>query len=138
MNEAPIFFEFDQQRSAYLALDTLTELGYRPEFVDGAARPTLHIHVDKQDVASALEIAQAHGGRLAEQASSGLTETDAFAMAYDLDEGIRIPAHVVNEDFTDSYASPAAPEAAAYDRDPPAGYDLSEETYDGFSAGIRL
>lgn len=132
MNDAPVFFEFDQDRSAYLALDTLQELGYKPDLVEGAGKPTLHIHIDKQDVASALEIAQAHGGRLTERAE-GLQEADAFGLAYDLNEGIRIPAHVVTEDFTDSYAQPASIEA-----EPPEEYDPSADTYSGFSAGVHL
>jgi hypothetical protein len=148
MSDTPIFFEFDLKRAAYLALDTLLELGYRTSFVEGAEKPTLHVHVDKQDVASALEIAAAHGGRLTERGEAP-SEERAFAMAYDLDEGIRIPAHVVNEDFTDSYVHPEAPAAAAESDDRGGslidsgnafgeGFDPSGDTYDGFSAGIRL
>jgi hypothetical protein len=132
MSDAPIFFEFDQDRSAYLALDTLQELGYRPDFVEGAGKPTLHIHVDKQDLTSALEIAQACGGKLTERVD-GLQDGEAYSLAYDLNEGIAIPAHVVTEDFTESYAHPS-PDAYG----PPDAYDLSGETYDGFSPGVHL
>jgi hypothetical protein len=145
MSDTPIFFEFDQDRSAYLALDTLQELGYRTSLVEGAEKPTLHVHVDRQDVTSALEIAAAHGGRLTERGGA-LTGEQAYAIAYDLDEGIRIPAHVINEDFTDSYIRPDASAAAPGGRGSPIdsgnaygeGFDPSGDTYDGFSAGIRL
>lgn len=132
MNDAPIFFEFDQDRSAYLALDTLQELGYKPDFVEGAGKPTLHIHVDKQDLTSALEICQAYGGKLTERAA-GLQDEDAYTLAYDIDEGIRIPAHVVTEDFADSYTHPSPVSA-----EPPESFNPSEETYDGFSPGVHL
>jgi hypothetical protein len=81
-----------------------------------------------------------HGGRLVERADS-LTEEGAFGMAYGLDDGIRIPAHVVNEDFPEEYAhSSETAEASFPDRDGLAAraFDPSENSYDGFSAGIRL
>lgn len=143
MSDEPIFFEFDQERSAYLAMDTLQELGYESGFVDGAGKPTLHVHVDRQDVTSALEIAQAHGGRLTD-CGDAMSEEGVYRMAYSLDEGIRIPAHFVNEDFTDDYAQPSALDAAesgslldganAFH----GGFDPSEETYDGFTPGVRM
>ncbi|MFC0211596.1 hypothetical protein ACFFK0_03875 [Paenibacillus chartarius] len=144
MSDSPIFFEFDEERSAYLALDTLHELGYRPNFVSGTEKPTLHIHIEKQDLTSALEIAQAYGGRMIELEDKAPSEEEAYAVAYDLDEGIRIPAHVVAEDFPEDYAHPQAEagdasgtlidDANAFH----GAFDPSGDTYDGFSAGVRL
>ncbi|MUT67777.1 hypothetical protein [Paenibacillus sp. NEAU-GSW1] len=88
-----ILFDFADASSAAIACDTLQELGYEP-MMHEANR--VHIHVEGADLTSALEIAQAHGGRLVEQAAIGseaVTDT-----AYSLN-AITIPAHVVNEDW---------------------------------------
>ncbi|UJF32875.1 hypothetical protein [Paenibacillus hexagrammi] len=134
----PIFFEFDQQRDAYLALDTLEELGYKPEFVQEADKPTLHIHVDEQDITSALEIAQAHGGRLMENVKTQREEA-TYAMAYDLENSIRIPAHTVNEDWPEGYATQNSAYASdEVPTDEEAAFDPSADDYNHFSAGIRF
>ncbi|MFD0694611.1 hypothetical protein ACFQZT_10955 [Paenibacillus sp. GCM10027628] len=138
-NSVPIFFEFEQERDALLALDTLEELGYKPNLLTDS-KPTLHIHVDDQEVTSALEIAQAHGGRLVERTQSQ-PEAATFAMAYDLEGSIRIPAHTVNEDWSESYASAAAAswkDADSVPSDEEAAFDPSADDYNHFSAGIRL
>jgi hypothetical protein len=137
MSSLPIFFEFDQEKDALLALDTLEELGYSPNLLTHMEKPTLHIHVDDQDLTSALEITQAHGGRLVEKNEN--SPEAAFAMAYDLEGSIRIPAHVVNEDWSDDYAS--TPPHLANDAIPneeEAKFDPSTENYDHFHSGIRL
>lgn len=100
MNSA-IWFQFEDQQSAGFAFDTLQELGYEPTIHPGEQKPTLHIHVDRSDLTSALEIAQAHGGVLIEQ--SDIEDGEAFNQAYRLDE-VNIPAHVVNEDWPEWYA----------------------------------
>jgi elongation factor P--beta-lysine ligase len=136
MSSSPIFFEFEQVRDALLAMDTLEELSYSPNFLADAGKPTLHIHVDDQDLTSALEITQAHGGKLIEKAESR-AEPAAFAMAYDLEGSIRIPAHVVNEDWPEEYASMpdhGAGDAILSEED----FDPSTDDYDHFSSGVRL
>ncbi|MBD0382419.1 hypothetical protein [Paenibacillus sedimenti] len=138
-NTVPIFFEFEQERDALLALDTLEELGYKPDLLKDS-KPTLHIHVDDQEVTSALEIAQAHGGRLVERTQEQ-SEAAMYAMAYDLENSIRIPAHTVNEDWPESYASAASDSWRDADRIPSeeeAAFDPSADDYSHFSAGIRL
>ncbi|TDF97194.1 hypothetical protein [Paenibacillus piri] len=107
MNAEAIFFEFDNEASALLAQSTLEELGYTAGLHSEFNHPTLHIQVEHSVLSSALEIAQAHGGRLVEH-TSGLTENDAYRQAYDTDDGyISIPAHVVNEDWSELYATNA-------------------------------
>ncbi|MDD9271058.1 hypothetical protein ACFPES_28825 [Paenibacillus sp. GCM10023248] len=134
-NFVPIFFEFEKERDALLALDTLEELGYKPELLEGE-RSTLHIHLDDQEMTSALEIAQAHGGRLVERQPEQQSEASAYAMAYDLEGSIRIPAHTVNEDWPDGYA--ASTDADAVPSDEEAAFDPSSDDYNHFSAGIRI
>jgi hypothetical protein len=138
MSSTPIFFEFQQEKDALLALDTLEELGYSPNLLTHAERPTLHIHVDDQDLTSALEITQAHAGKLVEKKES-YSEPAAFAMAYDLEDSIRIPAHVVNEDWADDYASPAAHQIgdAILNEEEPV-FDPSTDDYDHFSPGVHI
>jgi hypothetical protein len=138
MIPTPIFFEFNQERDALLALDTLEELGYSPSLLTHFVKPTLHIHVEDQDLTSALEICEAHGGQLVEKSNSS-AETEAFALAYDLEGSIRIPAHVVNEDWTDDYASrPDYLAADAIPSEEEAAFDPSNDDYNHFNPGIRL
>jgi hypothetical protein len=138
MIPTPIFFEFNQERDALLALDTLEELGYSPSLLPHSVNPTLHIHVDDQDLTSALEISQAHGGKLVEKSDSS-AESQVLAMAYDLEGSIRIPAHVVNEDWSDDYASgPEYLTADAIPSEEEAAFDPSADDYNHFSPGIRL
>ncbi|MFD0961468.1 hypothetical protein [Paenibacillus chungangensis] len=92
-HQAAIMFDFSEGKSARLAYDMLNELGYDPVMHD---ETRLHIHVEGNDLTSALEIAQSHGGRLVEQRS--MSEEDITSSAYELDS-ITIPAHVVNEDL---------------------------------------
>jgi hypothetical protein len=140
MNAQAIFFEFDQEKDALLALDTLEELGYSPKLHANMTKPTLHIHLDNQDLTSALEVAQAHGGRLAErQETSKEAETFALAYNFDLENSIRIPAHTVNEDWPVGYADELV--QFAHDLIPSeeeAAFDPSADDYNHFTPGIHL
>ncbi|MEB3102279.1 hypothetical protein [Ferviditalea candida] len=101
MDQSAILFQFDDSREAEMAFETLKDLGYEPVLQELADKPSLHIHVENNDLTSALEIAQAHGGTLLET-----SKMDVGAMldtAYGM-EGIRIPAHTVNEDWPAGYA----------------------------------
>lgn len=142
MTQTPIFFQFATNHEAYMALDTLEELGYKVSLHTEMESPVLHVIIDRNDLTSALEIAQAHGGQLLEGKTS-LTELSTYALAYDPDGLIPIPAHFVNED------EPAEDEAeltaSAYSNrsggaynDEHARFDPSGEDYDGFDAGIHL
>ncbi|MFD1956426.1 hypothetical protein ACFSL6_20140 [Paenibacillus thailandensis] len=88
-----LLFNFADSKSAAIACDTLQELGYDPVLHEGNR---VHIHLNGDDLTSALEIAQANGGVLAEQ--SNLSESLVVNTAYALD-GLSIPAHIVNEDW---------------------------------------
>jgi hypothetical protein len=90
-----VLFEFSHSTSADAAYATLLELGYKP-VRNGSGQ--LHIHLNRGDLTSALEIAMAHGGYLLDQV--GIREDAMFCSAYDTD-AIPIPAHIVNEDMAD-------------------------------------
>ncbi|WP_135552864.1 hypothetical protein [Paenibacillus cymbidii] len=114
MRCASIHFQFDDRRSALLAMDTLQELGYLAVPLgsgDSGNASLLEVAVEKCDLTSALEIAHAHGGMLLEGEAG---DAGALTMAYGLD-AVPIPAHLVE---------PAEEEG--------------EAGYDHFPAGIHL
>ncbi|EPY05442.1 hypothetical protein PAALTS15_19793 [Paenibacillus alvei TS-15] len=133
-----IRFRFSDPAGARLAFDTLEELGYTPAY-DSASETELHIHVDKRDLTSALEIAEAHGGQLLEEAS--MTEMSVMDQAYGMNY-IPIPAHMVNEDWAndDRYAS--ARHNPSHDdlshRDEEAYGIFDDETTNHFPGGIHI
>lgn len=88
-------FQFPNDSAARLAFDTLLDLGYDPELHDAGR---LHIHVIEEDITSALEVCQSHGGELLEQAPA--EEAALTSASYSLD-CVPIPAHLVNEDWTE-------------------------------------
>ncbi|MDF2959037.1 MAG: hypothetical protein K0S39_772 [Paenibacillus sp.] len=143
MNAEAIFFEFDNTASAKLAQGTLEELGYKTGLHSELSRPALHIEVDHSELVSALEIAQAHGGRLIEH-GQGVSETDTYAIAYNNEDFISIPAHVINEDWPENYATTAnagPADGTAGESDSGNGaevFDPSGDGYNHFDAGIRL
>lgn len=137
IDQSAILFEFSDARSAALASDTLEELGYAPVLHDNNR---IHIHIEGSDLTSALEIAQANGGKLVEQ--SHIAEWAVTSSAYALD-AVTIPAHVVNEDWVDSYAAGGQEEADLLrNRDDDADYDdeflPDAGTYDHFSGDVRI
>ncbi|MNI14573.1 hypothetical protein D3C73_678370 [compost metagenome] len=141
MNAAAIYFKFDQKKDAYQALDTLEELGYQPHMDTQIGQTTLHIHVEGQDLTSALEIALAHGGTLLEQHELyPSTESEVYQAAYDLNGNIPIPAHLVNEDWTESYASSPGGMSQSDKRrwDDDEVFDPSGDGYDHFEPGVHL
>ena len=82
MESIPLYFQFEQKKSALKAFDTLKELEYNVEFLEHDHEehlPTLLLILNQSDLTSALEIAQSHGGRLVE-------------------DYIPIPAHVVTDE----------------------------------------
>ncbi|SFE87715.1 hypothetical protein SAMN04487969_108176 [Paenibacillus algorifonticola] len=94
MNSA-LLFDFADINSAALAFDTLEQLGYDPVLHEGGK---LHIHMVGNDLISALEIMQMHGGRLIQESA---IDANAYTdTAYSLDS-IAIPAHIVNEDWNE-------------------------------------
>lgn len=155
---APIYFQFTDKKSALLALDTLQEVGYTADMLDHRHpehQPVLQVLVENADLTSALEIAQAHGGRLYETVDN--EEPEVYTSAYGL-EGLSIPAHTVTEDLPESYlagealtdrdvqaqsreeaeaivAANAARQAA--EEGAPV-FDPSGEDYNHFSAGVHL
>lgn len=130
-----LLFDFNDAQSAELACETLRELGYETVLHDGSR---MHVHLEGSDLTSALEIAQSHGGQLVEQSQIALNAATDSAYALD---AIAIPAHIVNEDWPDSYGQAGLPEGL-HNRDDDAA--CNEEflpdpgTYDHFSGDVRI
>ncbi|EXX85066.1 hypothetical protein BG53_09640 [Paenibacillus darwinianus] len=89
-------FAFADQHDAAMAFATLHELGYSPV----RNGDHVHIHLERGDLTSALEVTMAHGGQLCGQAA--MDNEAVIESAYDMD-AIPIPAHTVNEDLPDLY-----------------------------------
>lgn len=135
MSTTPIYFQFSDKKSALLALDTLQEIGFRADMLEHRHpehKPTLSVLVDRGDLTSALEIAQAHGGRLCETADT--LEPEAYTSAYRLDE-VPIPAHMVTEDLPEHYMQGGPSDPGGDEEDL---FDPSRDDYNHFSPGVRL
>jgi len=131
MKHAALLFQFPEDSQAMLAAETLEELGYEPQLHEGGR---LHIHVQNEDLTSALEIVQCCSGHLLEHApAEAVTVTD---FAYGMDE-IPIPAHTVNEDWVDSYqeGQVASYQPSELDEDRAASYRQSAGEDGGTSDG---
>lgn len=128
-----ILFDFGDGESAAAACSTLQELGYEPMLHEGNR---VHIHVDGADLTSALEIAEASGGKLVEQ--SAIREHAVTGSAYSLN-AITIPAHLVNEDWN---AEEEEAEAGLrnWDEDDDTGTEFLPDpgTYDHFSGDVNI
>lgn len=136
MQATPIYFQFAEKKEALQAMDTLHELGFEANWLEHAHpehKPTLQVYVERSDLTSALEIAQAHGGMLHETSDGG---EETYASAYALD-GIAIPAHAIAGD--ESYDAAEAVESySGTTSDNSEAVDPMEDDYSRFSAGIHL
>ena len=111
-----IRFDFADRRSAHKAYETLEELGYEPRLVEEGERTTVYAKVERNDLTSALEIAQSFGGSYVDESRfwghgrsedgvrSGIRGEDyGMEAAGELGGEFRIPAHIVNEDLDEDY-----------------------------------
>jgi hypothetical protein len=134
-SNSALLFDFNDDQSAALACETLRELGYETVLHEGSR---MHVHLAGSDLTSALEIAQSHGGQLAEQSQiDGNAVTDS---AYALD-AIAIPAHMVNEDWVANEGHEELTDGLA-NRDDDADYEgeflPDPGTYGYFSGDVRI
>ncbi|MCD9024510.1 hypothetical protein [Cohnella silvisoli] len=123
MIQAALMFQFPDESQARLAGETLEDLGYEPQLHEGGR---LHIHVEDEDLTSALEIVQCYAGQLMEHAPAEVVHvTD---IAYGMDD-IPIPAHTVNEDWEEAYQVADSDNA---ERKP--SFSTDDGSYDHFQA----
>jgi len=107
-NPVALVFEFTNSQSADQAFSLLQELGYDPAM---HSPTSLHIHVINEDLTSALEIVQAHGGTLVDQAT--LQDELLANTAYSID-AVTIPAHLVNEDWVANEELPGIGDVSSF------------------------
>lgn len=86
-----ILFRFPNRRMAFYAFDTLEELGYESVINPELAEPEVQVNIMKSDVTSALEIAQACGGKLVEQEVQSIHEK------------LNISAHLVADHLSSAF-----------------------------------
>ncbi|PZD95657.1 hypothetical protein DNH61_14155 [Paenibacillus sambharensis] len=126
-------FSFASSNEASMAYATLQELGYSPV----REEERVHVHIQQGDLTSALEIAMAHGGQLCGQAA--IRDNMVIETAYDMD-AIPIPAHTVNEDWAEAYASDRPGNDELRNRDDAAAdmeFDPDGGEYGFFSGDVR-
>ena len=139
-SQTPIFFQFPDRQSARNALDTLREIGYRADEAEAEDGAAVSVFIDRNDLTSALEIAQATGGRLIERGRE--TGLRTFRMAYDTD-AVPIPAHTVVDERPD-HAEKQDPReddkqvAREEENGADGAIDPSGDDYDRFSAGVTM
>lgn len=115
-----IVFRFADMHAAENARDMFAELGYDPSLIAADEdQPRVAIRVIDEDLTSALEIGQAYGGRLLEEAD-GSSEIRTFANAYEL-----------------GYDSDPPADERMLDSDERVEADVSAETYDHFSGDVH-
>lgn len=132
---ASIQFYFANEGAAASACDTLREIGYEAEH---AGAGEVRLQIENQDVESALEICQLHGGQL--QLPGTSLAYDATPHAYEAG-GIIIPAHTVNEDWSEAYSTGAIDSYQSLETST-SGRNISSDSLpepdvDGFSGSVK-
>ncbi|MBM7567726.1 hypothetical protein [Paenibacillus sacheonensis] len=127
-----LLFQFADSNAASLASGTFQELGYDPVIQQGSE---VHIHMRGDDITSALEIAQSHGGQLTVESS--IPEISLTNEAYRM-ENITIPAHVVNEDWIAQEETPDS--LRNHDDDAPEADEFfpDDGSYGYFSGDVHI
>ena len=137
--KTPICFQFPDRQSARNALDTLRELGYRVDETETEDGAVVSVFIDRNDLTSALEIAQTTGGRLVERGPE--TGLETFRTAYGTD-AVPIPAHTVVDERPDHAETDDPRQEGQAGREDEKGadgvIDPSGDDYDRFSAGITM
>ncbi|WP_440116059.1 hypothetical protein [Paenibacillus sp. QZ-Y1] len=125
MDNSELQVHFSDGTALLAAKETLEELGYKP-YQSGPLE--LYVPTDRQDTQSAVEIVQSHGGSAL--FASPMEGLDQF-------QNISIPAHMVNEDWNEGYASGGQEgntEQGMHNRDEDPTFD---DSVDGFSGSVK-
>lgn len=138
MENTPLKFEFSESFAADSACSTLKEIGYDAQ---RSGEGGLYVRIENQDVESALEICQEHGGCL--NINDGIYRQGSGLSAYGLDEVV-IPANLVNDDWNESYLTGASNDFKTEDtlHAPDALHNVSEDApaaadMDGFPGSVK-
>lgn len=125
MDNSELQVHFSDGSALNAAKATLEELGYKP-YQSGPLE--LYIPTDRQDPQSAVEIVQSHGGSAV--FASQTEELDQF-------QNISIPAHLVNEDWNEGYASGNQRSQTEQGRHNYSDDPTYDDSADGFSGSVK-
>ncbi|MET3211484.1 UNVERIFIED_CONTAM: hypothetical protein ABIC26_004451 [Paenibacillus sp. PvR008] len=137
-------FQFRDPQQAARACETLKEIGYTARTNGDTG---LSVHIENQDVLSALEICQAYEGSMIE---AGNLTSDPGAIpglqgsvgthnpGYSPDDWI-IPAHTINEDWSEAYKNGSSSTNSIPTKEHNVSSDQQpEDDVDGFSGSIHI
>ena len=125
MDDSELQVHFSDHSALLAAEATLKELGYKP-YQSGPLE--LYIPTDRQDIQSAVEIVQLHGG-----SPAVLSETYGLDQFHD----ISIPGHFINDDCQEGYANGtqnSGLQQGLHNRDDDPTFD---DSVDGFSGSVK-
>ena len=139
MDTGSFRFQFRDPQQAAQACETLKEIGYSASTNGDTG---LSVHVENQDVLSALEICQAYEGSIIEtgvltyrpgkQSNIGVQNP-----GYSPEDWI-IPAHIINEDWSEAYKSGSSQTFTHTTQEHNVSSDQQpEDDVDGFSGSVH-
>lgn len=144
MDTGSFHFQFRDLQQAAEACETLKEIGYSASTNGDTG---LSVHIENQDVLSALEICQAYEGSMIESGILSLRPDGMLGVqenigarnpGYSPEDWI-IPAHIINEDWSEAYKNGSSqtftntPQEHNVSSDP-----QPEDEVDGFSGSIHI
>ncbi|MFK4303310.1 MULTISPECIES: hypothetical protein [unclassified Paenibacillus] len=137
-------FQFRDPQQAVRACETLKEIGYTASTNGDTG---LSVHIENQDVLSALEICQAYEGSMLE-AGNHTSESGAIpglqGSVWVPNPGYRsedwiIPAHIINEDWSEAYKNGSSQTNSKKTREHNVSSDHQpEDDVDGFSGSVHI
>lgn len=144
MDTGSFRFQFRDPQQAAEACETLKEIGYSASTNGDAG---LSIHIQNQDVLSALEICQVYEGSMIESGilsfRPGTTpgeqgNTSVRNPGYSPEDWI-IPAHIINEDWSEAYKNGSSQTYTNTTQEHNVSSDQQpEDDVDGFSGSIHI
>ncbi|MGZ0039638.1 hypothetical protein [Paenibacillus ottowii] len=138
MDTGSFRFQFRDPQQAAQACETLKEIGYAASTNGDTG---LSVHVENQDVLSALEICQAYEGSIIETGvvtyRPGNQNNGVPNPGYSPEDWI-IPAHIINEDWSEAYKSGSSQTFTNTAQEHNVSSDQHpEDEVDGFSGSVH-
>ncbi|WP_226002078.1 hypothetical protein [Paenibacillus sp. BJ-4] len=140
MDTGSFRFQFRDSQQAAQACETLKEIGYA---ASTNGETGLSVHVENQDVLSALEICQAYEGSIIQTGivsfrPGGQGNIGVQNPGYSPEDWI-IPAHIINEDWSEAYKNGSSQTYDNTIQEHNVSSDQQpEDEVDGFSGSIHL
>ncbi|MDQ0049389.1 hypothetical protein [Paenibacillus polymyxa] len=142
MDTGSFRFQFRDPQQAAQACETLKEIGYSASTNGDTG---LNVHIENQDVLSALEICQAYEGSMIEVGTL-FSKPDEYPglqgnigvhnPGYSPEDWI-IPAHTINEDWSEAYKNGSSQTYTTEEHNVSSD-QLPEDEVDGFSGSIHI